>query len=322
MNKTIFMDFQVDKANNKIRVHRSFEAPVDMVWAAWTQAEILDQWWAPKPWRAVTKEMNFEEGGVWHYYMAGPKGEKNWCMAEYESITPKKSFSYRDAFCDENLNLDQNHPRMHWENKFTDEGDTTMVNIEISFNKLADLETIIRMGFKEGFTMGMENLDHYINTHFKLRKKGKTSNKARVTTYLNFPGKTEEAFKFYQKIFHGKFTGVGLRRFGDIEMPEEHPPMSEADKKLILHAELTIMAGHVLMATDSPESMGFKLEHGNNMHINVEPESREETERLFKALSAGGKVEMPLSDMFWGAYFASFRDKYGINWMLNYQTVE
>lgn len=173
MNNAILMDFQVDKANNKIKVDRTFDAPVDMVWAAWTQAEILDQWWAPKPWRAVTKEMNFKVGGFWHYYMAGPEGEKHWCMAEYQSITPQKHFSYKDAFCDENMNINTDHPRMHWENKFTAEGDTTRVNIEISFNKLADLETIISMGFKEGFTMGMENLDQYFRAHSKLQKEGK-----------------------------------------------------------------------------------------------------------------------------------------------------
>lgn len=173
MNNTILTDFQVDKASNRIRVDRSFDAPVDMVWAAWTKAEILDQWWAPKPWRAVTKEMNFEEGGYWHYYMAGPEGEKNWCMAEYESITPQKRFSYRDAFCDENRNINLGHPRMHWQNTFTGQGETTLVNIEISFDKPADLETIMQMGLREGFTMGMENLDQYISTHFKLRKQDK-----------------------------------------------------------------------------------------------------------------------------------------------------
>lgn len=175
------------------------------------------------------------------------------------------------------------------------------------------------MGFKEGFTAGLENLDHYLSTRFKLRKENKTSNKARVTTYLNFNGNTEEAMNFYKKVFNGKFTGKGLRRFSDIEMPEGMPPMSEENKKLIIHAELTILGGHVLMATDAPESMGFKLVSGNNMHINLEPETREETERLFKELSAGGEVSMPLADMFFGVYFAEFKDKYGINWMLSHQ---
>jgi PhnB protein len=266
--------------------------------------------------------MNFTEGGHWLYAMLGPEGEEHWSRADYLKIDPLKSFSALDAFCDENGNINNSQPRMSWTNVFKASENTTTVDIEISFDDLKQLETIIEMGFKEGFTMGLDNLEHYLHTQFQLRKENKTSNKARVSSYLNFPGKTEEAFMFYQKVFKGEYTGVGLRRFGDIPLPPEMPPMSDADKKLIIHAELTILGGHVLMATDSPESMGFKMEHGNNMHINVEPESREETERIYAALSEGGEVSMPLADMFWGAYFASFRDKYGINWMLNYQKAE
>ena len=209
---------------------------------------------------------------------------------------------------------------MNWRIGFSLTNTTTTVQAEITFAKEADMETIIKMGFQEGFTAGLDNLDHYLSTQFKLRKEMKPDNKTRITTYLNFPGNTEEAFNFYKKIFNGEFTGGGLQRFGDIEMPAGAPPMSDADKKLIIHAELTILGGHVLMATDASESMGLKVIQGNNMHINLEPESKEETERLFAALSEGGTVTMPLADMFWGAYFASFTDKYGINWMLNYQT--
>ncbi|MEI2695832.1 MAG: VOC family protein [Saprospiraceae bacterium] len=144
----------------------------------------------------------------------------------------------------------------------------------------------------------------------------------RVTTYLNFPGTTEEAFNFYQKVFNGSYTGHGIQRFGDFEIPEGDTPLSEEDKNLILHAELSILGGHALMATDAPESMGFQMFYGNNMHIHIEPESREETKRIFDALSEGGHINMPLEDMFWGAYYGSFTDKFGINWMLNFQQVE
>jgi len=102
------------------------------------------------------------------------------------------------------------------------------------------------------------------------------------------------------------------------EAAEAYEILSDADKKLIIHAELTILGGHVLMATDSPESMGFKLETGNNMHINIEPETKEETKRLFDALSEGGQVTMPLQDMFWGAYWGVCLDRFGIRWMFNY----
>ena len=96
--------------------------------------------------------------------------------------------------------------------------------------------------------------------------------------------------------------------------------MPEEDKNLVMHIELPILGGHVLMATDAPESMGFKVNFGNNIHINLEPDTKEETKKLFDALSAGGKVTMELQDMFWGAYFGSCTDKFGVQWMFNCQT--
>jgi PhnB protein len=139
---------------------------------------------------------------------------------------------------------------------------------------------------------------------------------ARTNTYLNFPRNTEEAFNFYKSIFGGEFTG-GIARFSDVPPQEGMPPMAEADKNLVMHIELPIVGGHVLMATDAPESMGFKVNFGNNMHISIEPDTRAETIKLFEALSAGGKVTMELQDMFWGAYFGSCTDKYGVQWMVN-----
>jgi PhnB protein len=141
---------------------------------------------------------------------------------------------------------------------------------------------------------------------------------ARVSTYLNFPGRTEEAFQFYKSVFGGDFTHVA--RFGEMPPMEGCPPLPEEAKNLILHIELPITGGHVLMATDSPDCMGMSVQPGNNVHINLQPDTRAETERLFHALSEGGKVSMPLQDMFWGAYFGSFADRYGINWMVNCDT--
>ena len=139
---------------------------------------------------------------------------------------------------------------------------------------------------------------------------------ARTSTYLNFPRNTEAAFNFYKSIFGGDFVG-GVARFGDIPAQEGAPPPAESDRNLIMHIELAILGGHVLMGTDAPESFGFTVNFGNNLFINLEPDSRDETDRLFAALSAGGKVGMPLQDMFWGAYFGSCTDKFGIQWMFN-----
>ncbi len=141
----------------------------------------------------------------------------------------------------------------------------------------------------------------------------------RVSTYLNFPRNTEEVFKFYQSVFGGEFSRGGIARFRDIPPSDDAPPIAETDKDLVMHIELPIVGGHVLMGTDAPESMGFIVNKGNNIHINIEPETKEETIKLFDALSAGGTVTMPLQDMFWGAYFGSCIDKFGIQWMFSFK---
>jgi PhnB protein len=140
---------------------------------------------------------------------------------------------------------------------------------------------------------------------------------ARTSTYLNFPRNTEEAFNFYRSVFGGDFGNDGIARMGDMPPSEGTPPMDEADKNLVMHVELAIVGGHMLMGTDAPESMGFKVNFGNNMYINLEPDTKAETKKLFDALSAGGTVTMELQDMFWGAYFGSCTDKFGVQWMFN-----
>jgi PhnB protein len=139
---------------------------------------------------------------------------------------------------------------------------------------------------------------------------------ARVSTYLNFPRTTEEAFLFYKSVFGAEFS-TPIARFKDIPAQPGQPPLPEADRNLVMHVELPILAGHVLMGTDAPESMGFTVTAGNNVYINLEPDTRVDTDRLFKALAEGGTVEMPLQEMFWGGYFGSLADRYGIRWMFN-----
>ncbi|MCX6230731.1 MAG: VOC family protein [Bacteroidetes bacterium] len=140
---------------------------------------------------------------------------------------------------------------------------------------------------------------------------------ASVSTYLNFPRHTEEVFNFYKSVFGGEFSGGGIARLGDFPPSEGMPQLAEEDKNLIMHIELPILGCHLLMGTDAPESMGFSVKYGNNVYINLDPDSKAETKRLFDALSAGGKIEMELQEMFWGAYYGSCTDKYGIQWMFN-----
>jgi PhnB protein len=140
---------------------------------------------------------------------------------------------------------------------------------------------------------------------------------SKVSTYLNFPRNTEEAFNFYKSIFGGDFSRGGIARFRDIPQSEGMPSIPEEDKNLVMHIELPILGGHLLMGTDAPESMGFTMKKGNNVYINLEPDTRVETKKLFDALSAGGKVTMELQDMFWGSYYGSCTDKFGVQWMFN-----
>jgi PhnB protein len=140
---------------------------------------------------------------------------------------------------------------------------------------------------------------------------------ATVSVYLNFSRNTEEAFLFYKSVFGGEFSGGGIARLGDIPPMEGGPQIADSDKNLIMHIELPILGGFKLMGTDAPESMGFQLNFGNNVYITLDPDTREETKRLFDSLSEGGKVTMPLQDMFWGAYYGTCIDKFGVQWMFN-----
>ena len=139
---------------------------------------------------------------------------------------------------------------------------------------------------------------------------------ARTSTYLNFQGHTEAAFKFYKSVFGTEFEG-SIQYMRDVPAAPDMPPMSAEDGDKVLNVVLPILGGHRLMGTDALESMGQKVTFGNHISLNLEPDTRAETQRLFDALAAGGKVEMPLQDMFWGAHFGSLTDQYGVQWMFN-----
>jgi len=138
---------------------------------------------------------------------------------------------------------------------------------------------------------------------------------ASVSTYLNFDRTTEAAFNFYKTVFGTEFTGI--MRAGDMPPQPGQPEMSAADKQLIINIQLPILGGHLLMGTDATESMGFKVNQGNSVYICLHPDTRAESDSLFAALSAGGKVDMPLMEMFWGDYFGTLVDSFGVHWMFN-----
>ncbi len=138
-----------------------------------------------------------------------------------------------------------------------------------------------------------------------------------VSIYLNFNGTTEEAFSYYKSVFGGEFEGNGMMRFGDIPPTEGMPPIPDADRNLVMHVSLPILDGFQLMGSDAPESMGFSIRQGNNIYINLMPPTRAETRRIFNALADGGSIEQELQDMFWGDYYGSCTDRFGIRWMFN-----
>lgn len=137
---------------------------------------------------------------------------------------------------------------------------------------------------------------------------------AKMNPYLNFDGKAEEAFEFYRSVFGGEFLAV--HRMTGAPGTENLP---ENEKNRVMHIALPINADTTLMGSDILPSAGHVLREGNSVQLSLHPESREETDRLFNGLSVGGKIEMALQDTFWGAYFGSFVDKYGIYWMVNYE---
>ena len=147
------------QGSQKLLVTREFDAPIEAVWKAWTDKNLLDAWWAPRPWKTETKSMDFREGGSWLYCMVGPEGERHWCRVDYNRIKEGKGFSGRDFFCDEEGNEISDPPGMHWKVDFSTIETGTMVIVEITFASEADLEKIVEMGFKEGFTMALSNLD-------------------------------------------------------------------------------------------------------------------------------------------------------------------
>lgn len=153
MKPQLINDFIVDKENSIVNVTREFTANKDLVWRTWTEPELLDKWWAPKPWRSVTKNMEFEEGGRRLYAMVGPNGEEHWAFADYSSINPKDNFSYSDGFCDSEGNRTESLPDSSWTVSFSESDGVTTVYVEIKHETLEDLEKIIEMGFKEGLQL-------------------------------------------------------------------------------------------------------------------------------------------------------------------------
>ena len=139
---------------------------------------------------------------------------------------------------------------------------------------------------------------------------------AQFTIYLNFENQTEEAFSFYKKVFRTEFEEE-IQRFADMPADENTPPLTNDEKNLVMHVGLPIFKGYMLRGSDVPKSMGETIKKGNNMYIHLEVETFQEADRLFNDLKEGGKIEMELEPQFWGDYFGSVTDQFGIKWMVS-----
>ena len=164
MKNDLLFDFTVDKAAQKVFVNKEFDAELSLVWDAFTKQEILDQWWAPKPWISKTKFMNFEVGGRRFYAMVSPEGQEHWSIQEFTSISPTTNFKQRSSFADKDENIDTEMPSSDWDLNFTQQKETTKVDISIKHKDLADLEKMIGMGFQGGFTMTLNYLENLLAT--------------------------------------------------------------------------------------------------------------------------------------------------------------
>lgn len=164
MNNNLLFDFSVNKENKSIEVKREFAAKVSLVWDAFTKSDLLDKWWAPKPWKAQTKKIDFREGGIWHYATVGPNGETHWSLVTYRSIDPLKGFTARDGFTNVEGNINENMPKANWDISFKSLNNHTLVSFQMTFADVNHLETLIKMGFKEGLTKGLQQLDELLPT--------------------------------------------------------------------------------------------------------------------------------------------------------------
>ena len=162
MTNNLLFDFIVDKSKKTVFITREFDAELSLVWDAFTKKEILDQWWAPKPFASKTKVLDFKVGGRRFYAMVSPEGQERWILQKYTSISPKTNFKFFNAFADENETPEL--PGSEWDHTFSEENGTTKVNIAIYNESLERMEKQIEMGFKEGFTMTLNYLAELLST--------------------------------------------------------------------------------------------------------------------------------------------------------------
>ena len=164
MSSNLPFAFSVDKENNAIHIERAFNAPLELVWRTWTTAELLDQWFGPKPFKAETISMDFSEGGCWLYTLVSAEYGKQWGRTDYHKIVDLDYFTASDSFCDENLELLPDYPVSSWKIVFAERAGVTTIHVTTRYKTLEDLQKMVEWGYIDGFTSVMKNLDELLTT--------------------------------------------------------------------------------------------------------------------------------------------------------------
>lgn len=164
MESNLLFDFKVNKENNTIYIKREFDANLELVWKAWTTAELLEQWFGPKPFKVETLSMDFQEGGFWLYTLVSDEYGQQWGRTDYHKIVKLKYFTASDSFCDENQNVIPDYPVSSWKIEFSQDADITTINVTTTYKTLEDLEKMIEWGYMDGFKSVMKNLDELLAT--------------------------------------------------------------------------------------------------------------------------------------------------------------
>lgn len=220
-------------ADREIRISRLLNAPIELVWEMWTDPEHIKNWWGPSGFTNTITKMDVKAEGEWNLVMHGPDGTDYKNKSIFREIVEHKKIVY------EHISGPQFIATINFESR----GEQTYIDWHMLFESKEQFIQVVKT-FKadEGLKQNVEKLNNYLHSQLSIRKQLKTNKMARTSTYLNFPGNTEEAFSFYKSVFKTEFHGNGIQRFGDIPATAGHPPLSEADKKLILHVELPILA--------------------------------------------------------------------------------
>ena len=213
-------DFIVDRVKNIMTIRKEFSASRQLVWDAFTKTEMLEQWFAPKPFITKTKSMNFREGGHWHYAMISPDGKAYWGRTDFIEIKPIEYYTSLDAFSNEAGEIDEQLPRATWVVNFRDKGETSLVEMIITYKSLSDLETIIKMGMQEGLTATLEALSELLITLTKDKKMETT----KITVKATVAADVKKAWDYYTNPKH-----ITKWNFAD---PSWHCPSAENDMRI------------------------------------------------------------------------------------------